>query len=247
MTLHNCSRWYCQKRIAELSRSANDRRKSVYYCFFSLLLIEIECFTETDFEDTSHSEILTYLGLMSEAAKEKLREEFRVWFEDLIRQGVSFAAIEAIIAEACQDFLLFLENYSLSKHDEPTLPYRRVLSYTEYQQIWEKFGLLWLTPAAKSRVNLYLSNRFPVKAIASQLQEIGVKRLFRLGLATNYEIDLTLMDAMFSYDNSYWTPKTLDWYIWAEGHGYCHVAGRDIEKIIQKCSIDSNKAIDFGF
>ncbi|VEP17485.1 hypothetical protein H1P_6150001 [Hyella patelloides LEGE 07179] len=58
-----------------------------------------------------------------------------------------------------------------------------------------------------------------------------------LGLAINYEIDITLMDDMFSCDDSYWTPKTLDWYIWAGGNGYTEVAGSPLGKIVRQSLI----------
>ncbi|MDJ0636609.1 MAG: hypothetical protein QNJ34_25750 [Xenococcaceae cyanobacterium MO_188.B29] len=48
------------------------------------------------------------------------------------------------ISTAHQDFLMFLKNYPLPKYDTPILPYRRVLSDAEYEQIWTKFESLWL-------------------------------------------------------------------------------------------------------
>ena len=151
-----------------------------------------------------------------------------VWFKDIIQQGVSVKAISEIILTARQDFLTFLKNYTLPKYDAPILPYRRVLSDAEFEEIWAKFESLWIKPSK----NIYFLDRFPGKAIANKLQEIGITKLLNLGLAIGYEVDITLMEEMFSYDDSYWTCYTLDWYILAEGHGYPKFAGRAIEKII---------------
>lgn len=133
--LHNRSRFYCQKRMGEFVVGSNNWTQRVYYYFFWLLLIEIEYFTETDFENNSDSETLTYFVLMSDMIQDKFDKLVMIWFEDVIKQGVSFQAIDAIISEARQDFLTFLKNYTLPEHDAPILPYRRVLSYTEYGEI----------------------------------------------------------------------------------------------------------------
>ncbi len=237
INLHNRARFYCKKKLLSLRNSFEAWQVRVYSYFFSRLLNQIEQFTESDFQDNSDSETVTYFVLMSDTVKDELSEWSTFWFKYLIKHGISAEAIGETILQAQADFLYFLNNYTLPEYNTPTLPYRKVLSKTEYEDIWALFEAHLLKAYPRFSRKMYYSSHFPVKSIANELQALGLKRLFNLNPMSreaSYEVDIELMDEMFCGDDTYWISEALDWFIYAEGNGYPEVAGDVIEEILAK-------------
>lgn len=99
ITLHNRARFYCKKKLTGLPNSFEAWQVRVYSYFFSRLLNQIEQFTESDFQDNSDSETVTYFVLMSDTVKDDLSQWSTFWFKSLIMYYSTHFPVQSIANE----------------------------------------------------------------------------------------------------------------------------------------------------
>jgi hypothetical protein len=168
--------------------------------------------------------------------------------ESIFTQGPHGLIENTVMAEEREAFRLFVENYSEDNvaQEEP-LFYRRVLSPSESEDIWDKVQSRWgvirreywypLIDRTNDNIEAFQDKSFEKVITTDGLRAIlanhGLTRVFELRESgVEYELDLSVaFDPYYNGDEGYWCAEQADWIIYASHESSITLGGWLLDEI----------------
>jgi hypothetical protein len=241
--LHVAARRYCidraglwAERFQRLVEAGAERSGSRYtpeayrtfprYQVLNAIRVELERLTGTDVGNLDEARDLFALAGF-------IAENTFTSYEEPEAQGVAQDEREA--------FAKFVREVPAALlHNVAPLPYTRVISSVEAEQVWDAleraWGLerrqCWYPLANTSHTDVeafrtpYFGRAISAEHLGNSLAERGISRVWELReYGPEYELDVQLVDPRYNLSEGIWTSRTFDWIVYASHEGSITVGG----------------------
>lgn len=244
--LYQRSRWFCEQKITASLKHPMDWCGRLQHHLFYQLQFQIERFTEADCSSQTLMETLVYFQILVDEIVEQAQQNSDYYRHQHCLQSrdqpIADQAFQRCVEGFRQAFVNFLADYDQPRFEGTVIPYRRSLSQAEVLTLSQRIQTHWqlnqaqMTRPMGQRLQFYDCHQLEqdvIKAIAESLAQQGILRIFALyHHSFGQEMAIALMDQSFAYDDRYWFSASLDWLLYAEGHGYVYGGGKPIMAIL---------------